>query len=233
MSVPGVAAQSQTNTAGSTYTQWNALMDIYFHATATPAVGQATTFDLQIYQMVMDFTNNGAPNWASNIIGGYNAHGNLVRSAKKTIGGVTYLVSANMFDPFTEGAGYVGQGGSYNAISMFPLPTYPTTTPSGSGSYLWGRASVVQDIAGIIKWLSVPTTGSSGTGIYDDAGVLMYDNVRETNITSAFLSPSMYLTGFNPGYEVIGTTPSGTYTNNTVFTTTNFWVALPGEAVGN
>jgi hypothetical protein len=222
MSVPGVAPLSAANTAGTTYTKWNALLDIYFHATATPPVQQNATFDLQIYQMVMDFTNSGVPNWATFMLGTYTT---------KTIGGVTYLVSANMFDPFTEGPGYVGNGGTYNAISMFPLPTYPTS--GGTGSYLWGQASVVHDVGGIIAWLSQPKTVGGVTGIFDDAGHLLYDNVRRTNVTSAFINPLHYLTGLNPGFELITAAPSVTYTNNTKFITTNFWVALPGEAIGN
>ena len=220
--MPGVAPQSAANTAGNTYTKWNALMDIYFHDTATPATQQDTSFDLQIYQMVMDFNNGGVPNWATYLLGTY---------TKKTIGGVTYLVSANMFDPFTEGAGYVGNGGSFNAISMFPLPTYPTN--GNTGSYLWGQASIVHDVGGIIAWLSQPKTVNGVTGIFDDAGHLLYDNVRHTNVTSALINPNHYLTGLNPGFELITAAPNASYPNNTVFTTTNFWVALPGEAVGH
>jgi len=226
MSVPGVAAQSQTNTVSATYSRWDALMDIYFHSTAKPAVQTNATFDLQIYQMVMDNVNSGVPNWASYIVGTHTT---------KTIGGITYLVSVNMGDPGTEGSAWVGNGGSYNSISMFPLPTYPTgTAGGGTGSYLWGMASAVHDIGGIISWLSQPQTINGVTGIFDDAGNLLKDNARaNANVTTALLSPSFYLSGLNPGYEVVQATPSTSYPNNAAFTTTNFWVAVPGETVGN
>jgi Divergent InlB B-repeat domain len=225
MSVPGVAAQSAINTAARSDTKWDALLDIYFHATAKPSVQQNASFDLQIYQMVMDFSVGGTPNWATNIIGTHTI---------KTIGATSYLVSVNMGNPGTEGSNWVGNGGTYNSISMFPLPTYPSSTASGAaGSYLWGQASMVHDVGGIIAWLSQTQTINGVSGIFDDAGHLLYDNVRRVNVTSALLNPSFYLTGLNPGYEVITATPSSSYPNNTVFTTTDFWVALPGETIGN
>ncbi len=233
MSVPGTSPQSAVNTATATYTSWDALIDIYFHDSAAPAAGANAFFDLQIYQMVMDFPNGGVPNWASFIVGTYTT---------KTIGGVTYLVSVNMGDPGTEGSSWVGSGGTLNSVSMFPLPTYPTTTPAGSGSYLWGAASVVHDVGGIIAWLSQTETktvgGVSKTGIFDDAGNLLTDNVRKAAVNAPLISPAYYLTGLNPGYEVVlanpGTPNTSTYyPNNTAFTTTNLWVALPGETVGN
>ena len=226
MSVPGVAPQSAINTASTTYGRWDALLDIYFHSTATVAAYATATFDLQIYQMVMDNeASNGVPNWAANLLGTYTT---------KTISGVTYLVSVNMQNPGTEGAsGWVGNGGTLNEVSMFPLPTYPTTKPAGSGSFLWGSSSMVNDVGGIIAWLSQPQTINGVTAIFDDAGKPLYDNVRKANVTSPLIDPSTYLSGLNAGYEVVQATPSTTYPNNTVFTTTNFWVALPGEAVGN
>ncbi len=226
MSVPGVATQSQINTASSTYSRWDALLDIYFHSTAKPAVQTNATFDLQIYQMVMDNVNGGVPNWASYVVGTHTT---------KTIGGITYMVSVNMGDPGTEGSSWVGYGGSYNSVSMFPLPTYPTgTAGGGTGSYLWGAPSLVHDVGGIIAWLSQTQTINGVTGIFDDAGNLLKDNARSNaNVTTALLSPSFYLTGLNPGYEVITASPSTSYPNNAVFTTTNFWVAVPGETVGN
>lgn len=222
MSVPGVVAQSAVNTASNTYSNWDALMDIYFHSTAQPSASQDVVFDLQIYQMLMDYTAGGSPNWATWLLGTYTT---------KTIGGITYLVSVNMQDPGTEGSNYVGYGGTRNTVAMFPLPTYPTS--GGAGSYLWGLASATHDVGGIIAWLSQTTTNGSQTGIFDDAGHLLFDNARNANVTSPLISPSFYLTGLNPGYEVVTATPSVTYPNNNVFTTTNFWVAIPGEAIGN
>ena len=223
ISVPGVAPGSAANTATNFYGTWDALMDIYFHATPTPAAGQVTTFDLQIYQMVMDFQQEGVPAWATFIIGTHTT---------KTIGGITYLVSVNMGNPGSEGSGWVGAGGTYNCVSLIPLPTYPTTA-GGTGSYLWGQASAVHDVGGIIAWLSQPQTINGVTGIFDDAGKPLYDNVRKANVTSALLNPGHYLTGLNPGFEVVQAIPSTTYPNNTAFTTTDMWVALPGEAIGN
>ena len=225
MSVPGVSTGSAVNTATNFYTTWDAMIDIYFHATAIPAAYQLTTFDLQIYQMIMDFQEQSVPAWATFIIGTHTT---------KTIGGVTYLVSVNMGDPGSEGAGWIGRGGTYNCVSLIPLPTYPTTVAAGgTGSYLWGLPSAVHDVGGIIAWLSQPKTINGVTGIFDDAGNLLYDNVRKANVTGALLNPSHYLTGFNPGFEVVQAIPSTTYPNNTVFTTTNLWIALPGEPVGN
>lgn len=222
MSVPGVAPQSAANTGNSTYGQWNALLDIYFHTVAKPSVQQNASFDLQIYQMVMDYTAGGSPNWATYLLGTYTT---------KTIGGITYLVSVNMQDPGTEGSTWVGYGGSNNTVAMFPLPTYPTS--GSTGSYLWGQASMTHDVGGVIAWLSQPQTINGVTGIFDDAGRLLYDNVRKASVKSALINPSSYLTGLNAGYEVTLAVPNANYPNNTVFTTTNYWVALPGETVGN
>ena len=164
MSVPGVSAGSAVNTANNFYTTWDAMMDIYFHATATPAAYQLTTFDLQIYQMIMEFQEQGVPAWSTYSIG---------KHTTKTIGGVTYLVSVNMGDPGSEGAGWIGRGGAYNCVSLIPLPTYPTTVAAGgTGSYLWGLPSAVHDVGGIIAWLSQPKTINGVTGIFDDAGNL-------------------------------------------------------------
>ena len=227
MSVPGVATASAVNTATNTYTEWDALLDIYFHSSATVAAYLAGTFDLQIYQMLMDNqASNGVPNWATNLLGTHTT---------KTIGGVPYLVSVNMQDPGTENGTAPltwvgnGNGGTLNEVTLFPLPTYPT----GSSSYLWGSSSMVHDVGGIIAWLSQTATCSNGTGICDDNNQLLYDNARHANVTAPLISPSYYLSGLNAGYEILLAKPSSTYTNNTNFTTTNYWVALPGETIGN
>lgn len=229
MSVPGVASQTAVNTASNTYTNWNALLDIYFHSSATPSNTTNATFDLQIYQMVMDWqASNSQPNWAYNIV-----NNNSARYSIKTIGGVTYLVTVNLQNPGTEGSNWVGSGGSLNAVSMFVLPTYYTSA-AGSRSYLWGSASVTHDVGGIIAWLSQTETRSGVTGIFDDSGTRLWDRVRNVAVSTPVLDPSYYLTGLNPGFEVVTTnTSSGTYPNNTAFTTTNLWMVLPGEAVGN
>ena len=229
MSVPGVSANSVANTSTNFYTTWDALMDIYFHPVAQPAVFAVTSFDLQIYQMLMDFQASGSPAWADFIFG----QGHYTT---KTISGVQYYVNVNMGDPGSEGAGWVGRnsGGTYNCVSLVPVSSTPTTLTAGNtGSYLWGVPSVVHDVGGIIQWLSTTTTMNGTTGIHDDAGNLLYDNVRHANVTTALLNPAHYLTGFNPGYEVVQTTGTSTYPNNSVFTTTNLWIALPGETVGN
>jgi hypothetical protein len=224
MNVPGAEPNSAVNTSTTTYTKWDALMDIYFHSVAVPSGGESVTFDLQIYQMVGDYEVGGLSNWANYIV---------AKHTTKTISGVTYLVSVNMGNPDTEGSGWVGSGGTLNCVSMVPLPTFET-----SGSFLWGSASVVHDVGGIIAWLSQTTTVNGVTGIFDDNGVLLYDNARKANVTTPLISPSYYLTGLNPGFEVVlanpGTSGSSTYyPNNAVFTTTDLWIALPGETVGN
>ena len=229
MSVPGVSTQSSINTASTTYTNWDALLDIYFHAASsatTPTSSTNVSFDLQVYQMVMDWQAGGNPNWASYIIGTYTT---------KTIGGVTYLVTVNAQDPGTMGGStgtWVGSGGTLNTVALFVLPTYPTST--SSKSYLWGSASVTHDVGGIIAWLSQTQTIGAQTGIFDDAGHLLYDNARNANVTTPLIDPSYYLTGLNPGFEVVqASTNGGAYPNNSVYNTTNYWVALPGETVGN
>jgi hypothetical protein len=123
---------------------------------------------------------------------------------------------------------------------MFPTPTYATTLPYGSGTnpYLWGQASVLHDVGGIIAWLSQTQTINGVTGIFDDNGALLIDNHTKKSVTSPLLSPSFYLVGLNPGFEVIlanpGTPGTSTYLpGNSVFTTTDLWIALPGETVGN
>ena len=176
--------------------------------------------------MVMDWQAGGNPNWASYIIGTYTT---------KTIGGVTYLVTVNAQDPGTMGGStgtWVGSGGTLNTVALFVLPTYPTST--SSKSYLWGSASVTHDVGGIIAWLSQTQTIGAQTGIFDDAGHLLYDNARNANVTTPLIDPSYYLTGLNPGFEVVqASTNGGAYPNNSVYNTTNYWVALPGETVGN
>jgi uncharacterized repeat protein (TIGR02543 family) len=227
MSVPGVASSTTTNDASNTYTVWNALLDVYFHSAIKPSNTTDTSFDLQIYQMVMDYQAGGNPNWATYLIGTW---------SKKTINGITYMVSVNMQDPGTYGSGtkaWVGSGGTQNMVSMFVLPTYPTSA-SGSKSYLWGSSSVTHDLGGIISWLSQTQTISGVTGIFDDSGNRLWDNVGNKSVSTALISPSLYLTGMNAGYEVVDVTTAGrAYSNNSLFNTTNYWVALPGETTGN
>jgi hypothetical protein len=214
------------------------LIDVIFHAIATPSnQGSYTeTFHLQIYQMVMDFQVNGNPNWATYLVGSKHY-------STKTINGVAYIVLVNMQDTGNFGnPAWAGSGGTANNVTLF---AWPAPAPIGSGSYLWGQASAVHDIGGIISWLSQTTSGSQGTGIYDDAGNLLINNVGGGYVTSALLNPAHYLTGLNPNFEVYsaatgpfpsnysGAAASGPYTDNTKFTTTNFWVALPGEGIGN
>lgn len=226
MSVPGVATSSAVNTASKTYTNWNALLDIYFHAVSDATHPSNTTdasFDLQIYQMVMDWQASNGPNWATNVIGTYTT---------KTIGGVPYLVTVNTQNPGTLGANWVGNGGSLNTVALFVMPTFPTSA-TGKGSYRWGAASVTHDVGGIIAWLSQTETRAGVTGIFDDAGHRLWDNVRQVRVASPLLNPKHYLTGLNPGFEVISTnTSGGTYPNNIFFNTTDYWVALPNETVG-
>jgi len=232
MSVPGVASQTSINDSTHTYSNWNALLDIYFHDTANPSNSTyKAKFDLQIYQMVMDWVSSG-PNWSNWIVGV--AWGNRPYTTK-TIGGVTYLVAVNMQDPGTYEYGnsnaWVGySGGTLDMVSMFVLPTIPT----GSSSYLWGSPSVTHDVGGIIKWLSTTETRNGVTGIFDDAGVLLKDYQRSgRNITTPLISPSLYLTGLNAGFEVVNANKSTGGANQSLFTTTNYWVALPGETLGN
>lgn len=227
MSVPGTTPGSAINTSTNFYTTWDALMDIYFHAEAVPATFERTTFDLQIYQMVMDFQISGVPNWANFVFG-------KGRYTTKTINGTQYYVNVNMGDPGSEGSGWVGRGGTYNSVSLVPVSSTAITLTAGAGgSYLWGVPSAVHDVGGIIKWLSETTTINGTTGIHDDAGNLLYDNVRGASVTSPLLNPLHYLTGLDPGFEVLQTTQTSTYPNNATFTTTNLWIALPGEVVGN
>ena len=225
MEVPGVAPRSTVNTASTTHTNWDAMIDIYFHAEPDPKPGSAATFDLQIYQMVMDWQAGNGPNWATNM---------LHRYSTKTLGGVQYLVTVNTQNPGTEGSGWVGSGGRLNVVSLFPLPTLPTTKAAGgTGSYLWGTPSARHDVGGIIAWLSQPQTINGVTGIFDDAGKPLYDNVRRAPVSAPLIDPSYYLTGFNTGFEVIqayAQTPETA--NNVNYTTTNYWLALPGETVG-
>jgi len=225
MEVPGVIPQSTVNTAKVTYSNWDAMIDIYFHAVPNPAPGTSVTFDLQIYQMLMDWQATNGPNWATNILGRYTT---------KTIGKVKYLVTVNTQNPGTQGSNWVGLGGQLNAVSMFALPTLPTTRAAGGvGSYLWGTPSAMHDVGGIIAWLSQMQTVNGVTAIFDDEGKPLYDNVRKAPVTSPLISPTYYLTGLNPGFEVIQANASDpAYSNNGVYKTTNYWVALPGEDIG-
>ena len=66
------------------------------------------------------------------------------------------------------------------------------------------------------------------------AGVLLKDYQRSgRNITTPLISPSLYLTGLNAGFEVVNANKSTGGANQSLFTTTNYWVALPGETLGN
>lgn len=225
LEVPGISSDSVVNTAANTYGNWDAMIDIYFHSTPSPAPNGAIVFDLQIYQMLMDWQAGNGPNWATNILHKYSI---------KTISGVSYLVTVNTQNPGTEGSNWVGNGGTLNAVSMFPLPTYPTSKAGGgAGSYLWGTPSAVHDVGGIIGWLSQTQTVKGVVGIFDDAGNPLFDNVRKENVATPLLSPAYYLTGINAGIEVIQANASGVgRANNAEFRTTDYWVALPGETVG-
>jgi hypothetical protein len=225
MEVPGISSKSAVNTAKSTLTNWDAMIDVYFHAVPNPAPGNSATFDLQIYQMLMDWQAGNGPNWATNM---------LRRYSTKTIGGVKYLVTVNTQNPGTEGSNWVGFGGKLNVVSLFALPTLPTTkTEGGAGSYLWGTPSALHDVGGIIAWLSQTQTISGVTSIFDDAGKPLFDNARGSTVAEPLISPAYYLTGLNTGFEVIqanATDPN--HVNNAEYKTTNYWVALPGESVG-
>jgi len=69
--------------------------------------------------------------------------------------------------------------------------------------------------------------------IFDDDGKPLNDNVCQVTVTSLLISPNCYLTGLNPSFEVIQANAfDPAYANSLIYKTTNDWVALPGDYVG-
>jgi hypothetical protein len=199
-----VPSTPNTNDAVS---RWDALIDIYLHTTANPAAtAWPPQIDLQIMQTLMDQPVSGQ---AANTSGYFALVLSGSHAWQKTIGGVQY---AGVIDAFN----YNQPGG--HTITMFPRPTM--YTDSATTGLLWGPTSVVQDVGGIIAWLSQSNpTDDSGNPIKDANG---------NTITAPVIASSLYLTAINAGFEIdFGTAPS-----NNQWTTTDFWVAMQSEPDG-
>ena len=201
-----------TPNTNDTVSRWDALLDIYFHSAAQGAPNPPSSqwppqVDLQVYQMLMDQPLAGQPAnlagyWAGAFLNGSNPF-------VKTIGGNTYV---GVIDAQTFNAA----GG--HTISLFVTPTMYTN--SGTTGLLWGKASTVHDVGGLIAWLSSSNpTDDSGNPLKTATG---------TTVTSPLINPAWYLTSINGGFEL----DFGTAGNNH-WTTTDFWVAVQNEADGN
>lgn len=176
--------------------RWNALIDVYFHKSATPAPGEfPPALDLQIFQSLADQVINRSTYFA------YVADRDHATTV--TLAGVRYLV----FIDDSGGSGFHQPGG--HTIALFNLPTSFTSKDSNP---IWGVSDGVTDVAAIIKYFAQPNP-------VDDAGHPLR-NADGAVITSPLISPELFLTAINAGWEIdVGTT----------FVNTTFCVAMQNE----
>ena len=81
---------------------------------------------------------------------------------------------------------------------------------------LWGKASTVHDVGGLIAWLSSSNpTDDSGNPLKTATG---------TTVTSPLINPAWYLTSIIGGFELDFGTPG-----NNQWTTTDFRVSVQQE----
>jgi hypothetical protein len=176
--------------------RWMALQDIYFHTTATPPYENWPPFvDLLIDQAIGDQVVNSSTYYALVSQGAY--------ATTVTIGGNTYVIYIDL----AAGSTYHQPGG--HEVHLFNLPTAFT---SGNANPLWGVKDDVKDLAPIIKYLmqSHPV---------DDAGKPLH-NASGVEITSPIITPDLFLTAINSGFEI---------DTGQSFTTTGFCVAMQNE----
>jgi hypothetical protein len=176
--------------------RWMALQDIYFHTAPTPPYVDFPPFiDLMIDQGLGDQVVNSTTYYS---LVSQESHATTV-----TIGNNTYLI---YIDNPGEVSYHVPAG---HDVHLFNLPTAFT---SGNGNPLWGVMDDVKDLAPIVKYLmqSHPV---------DDAGKPLY-NASGVEITKPLISPDLYLTAINSGWEI---------DTGKTFTTTGFCVAVQNE----
>jgi hypothetical protein len=176
--------------------RWMALQDIYFHTQATPPYTNWPPFvDLMIDQAIGDQVVNSSTYYALVAQGAY--------ATTVTIGNNTYLIYIDL-----PAGSYFHQPGGHE-VHLFNLPTAFT---SGNANPLWGVMDDVKDLAPIIKYLmqSHPV---------DDAGKPLR-NASGAEITSALITPNLFLTAINSGWEI---------DTGQSFTTKGFCVAMQNE----
>lgn len=189
------SAPLNTGTTQATNNARNmALIDNYFHTTATPA---ATVWppvvDLMIDQSIADQIINSTTYYELEAQAG---HASLV-----TIGGNTYLVYVD--DP--DEASYHSTGG--HTIHLFSAPVAQTGNNPN-----WGVQSATHDMAAIVRYFSQSNP-------VNDAGKPLL-NYAGAAITSPLITPNLFYTSCNAGFEMDVGSP---------YKTTNFYIALPGE----
>ena len=118
-------------------------------------------------------------------------------ASQVTIGGNTYMT-------YVDNPGQVFNQTGGHTIEMFMVPTISTA--------MWGSADAVTDVAAIIQfWMQ--------SNPLDDAGKPMV-NAAGVTITTAMITPDLYLNAINAGFEI---------DTGTAFATTAFCVAMQNE----
>jgi hypothetical protein len=176
--------------------RWMGLQDIYFHTEATPPYVDFPPFiDLLIDQAIGDQVVNSSTYYA---LVSQGAHATTI-----TISGNTYVIYVDL----PGGLAYHQPGG--HEVHLFNLPTAFT---SGNANPQWGVRDDVKDLAPIVKYLmqSHPL---------DDAGKPLL-NAAGAEITTPLITPNLFLTAINSGWEI---------DTGTSFTTTGFCVAMQNE----
>lgn len=208
------------NTNQST-NSYDCLIDVYFHTAAQggpdpPYSAWLPQVDIQIIQIANDNNKGllGQPAgqqgyWAYNLA---NNNGFL-----KTISGVQYACLVQFQTAYNQAGGFTQTNGF--TMTMWCTPT-EWSNSSTTGTY-WGQTSCTHDIGGIITWLS-------GTNPKDDSNnAIKTADGNNTTVVGPLLNSAWYLSVVNAGIE-----PYFSEGPTSVWTTSNFWVAMQSEADG-
>jgi hypothetical protein len=176
--------------------RWMGLQDIYFHKTPTPAYTEfPPKVDLMIDQALGDQAVNSSTYYA--------LVAQMDHASEVTIGGNKYLIYV---DDSGESA-YHQSGG--HTIHLFNTPT--SFNPA-SGNTQWGTRDGLNDVGAIVKFFLQAAPKN-------DAGKILTFASGAT-VTSALITPDLYLTAINSGWEI---------DQGTEFATTAFSVTMQNE----
>lgn len=183
--------------------RWMALIDVYFHKTATPNSNEfPPAIDLMIDQALMDqplgSQRSNASTYYASVASG--SHPFTV-----TLGGNKYL--AYVDNPGENG--FHRPGG--HTIHLYQLPTAYT----GGTGVSWGVSRATTDLAAIVRYFTQRSPRDENGRPIQDAG--------GAEISAPLIAPELYLNAINAGWEVdVGT----------AFRTHEFWIALQDEPNG-
>jgi hypothetical protein len=188
--------------------RWDALIDVFFHASAQPGPNDALTVDLQIVPYQMD----------SYTPGGFQG----LFGAELGQSGFQITLGSGAFRQTISGV--IDQNGPFanrHTVTLFVQPDGYFNNPNGLA--LWGKPSSSVDLQAIIQWLmQSPPKDDNGNPIK------AWNGSNAVAMTGPVLLPSDYLTAVNWDFEF-------DYTNGTSsdqFMTNNLWLSINSEADG-